>query len=114
ETAAKKLSAHLFYRLLSRISQVTIPEDTGDFRLMSRKAVDALKRLPERNRYMKGLFAWVGMPTTVIEYDRARRRAGGRGEFRLCPRAGGDSPPCSVTGHSSCFWWLPPPAHCWR
>lgn len=76
ETAAKKLSAHLFYRLLSRISQVDIPEDTGDFRLMSRKAVDALKKLPERNRYMKGLFAWIGMPTTVIEYDRAPRAAG--------------------------------------
>ena len=76
ETAAKKISAHLFYRLLSRISQVTIPEDTGDFRLMSRKAVDALKMLPERHRYMKGLFAWIGMPTTVIEYDRAPRAAG--------------------------------------
>lgn len=76
ETAAKKFSAHVFYRLLNSISTISIPQDTGDFRLMSRKAVDALAQLPERNRYMKGLFAWIGMPTTVIEYDRAPRAAG--------------------------------------
>jgi glycosyltransferase involved in cell wall biosynthesis len=76
ETATKKLSAHMFYRLLNRISKVSIPEDTGDFRLMSRRAVDALGQLTERNRYMKGLFAWIGMPTTIIEYDRAPRAAG--------------------------------------
>ncbi|MBC2768949.1 glycosyltransferase family 2 protein [Pusillimonas sp. 7-48] len=76
ETATKKLSAHLFYRLLNRVSAVDIPEDTGDFRLMSRKAVDALGQLPERNRYMKGLFAWIGLPTTVLLYDRAPRAAG--------------------------------------
>lgn len=76
ETVLKRWSAYLFYRLLSRISAVDIPRDTGDFRLMSRKAVEALSRLPERNRYMKGLFAWIGLPTTVIEYDRASRAAG--------------------------------------
>ncbi len=76
ETPFKKLSAHLFYRLLNRISDVDIPEDTGDFRLMSRQAVDAINQLPERNRYMKGLFAWVGLPTYVMEYDRAPRAAG--------------------------------------
>ncbi|HEY9279594.1 MAG TPA: glycosyltransferase family 2 protein [Eoetvoesiella sp.] len=76
ETPFKKLSAHLFYRLLNRISDVNIPEDTGDFRLMSRQTVNALNQLPERNRYMKGLFAWVGLPTHVIEYDRAARAAG--------------------------------------
>lgn len=76
ETALKRWSAHLFYRLLSRISTVDIPQDTGDFRLMSRKAVQALSRLQERNRYMKGLFAWIGLPTVVIEYDRAPRAAG--------------------------------------
>lgn len=76
ETWAKRASAHIFYRLLNRISEVPIPEDTGDFRLMSRRAVDALARLPERSRYMKGLFAWIGMPTKVIEYDRAPRAAG--------------------------------------
>ncbi|RTZ45572.1 glycosyltransferase [Candidimonas sp. SYP-B2681] len=76
ETTAKRISAHLFYRLLNRISAVDIPEDTGDFRLMSRQAVDAMNLLTERNRYMKGLFAWIGLPTTIIEYDRAPRAAG--------------------------------------
>lgn len=76
ESWVKRTSAHAFYRLLSHISRVPIPEDTGDFRLLSRRAVDALKQLPERNRYMKGLFAWIGMPTRVLEYDRAPRAAG--------------------------------------
>ncbi|ARP97431.1 glycosyltransferase family 2 protein [Bordetella genomosp. 13] len=73
---AKRLSAHLFYRVLRRLSRSDIPADTGDFRLMSRTAVDALLSLPERSRYMKGLYAWIGMPTRVIEYDRAPRAAG--------------------------------------
>lgn len=76
ETLFKRLSAHLFYRLLSRTSRTAIPVDTGDFRLISRRAVDALLALKERNRYMKGLFAWIGMPTTVIQYDREPRAAG--------------------------------------
>ncbi|SHH84720.1 glycosyltransferase family 2 protein [Pollutimonas bauzanensis] len=76
ETWFKRGSAHLFYRLLNRISDVDIPEDTGDFRLLSRQAVDALEQLGERKRYMKGLFAWIGLPTRVIEYDRAPRAAG--------------------------------------
>lgn len=76
ETRFKRFTAHLFYRLLNRVSQTDIPVDTGDFRLMSRRSVNALLRLNERNRYMKGLFAWVGMPTRVIQYDRAPRAAG--------------------------------------
>lgn len=76
ETRFKKLSAHVFYRVLNRISRFDIPEDTGDFRLMSRRALDALKQLPERQRYMKGLFAWVGFPTTVLTYAREARAAG--------------------------------------
>ncbi|WP_372965358.1 glycosyltransferase family 2 protein [Marinobacter sp.] len=76
ETAFKRWSAHLFYRLLNLTSRTNIPVDTGDFRLMSRKAMDALLALKERNRYMKGLFAWVGMPTQVIQYDREPRAAG--------------------------------------
>lgn len=76
ETAFKRWSAYLFYRLLNRASWTDIPVDTGDFRLMSRKAVDALLELKERNRYMKGLFAWIGMPTQVIQYDREPRAAG--------------------------------------
>ncbi|WP_235937516.1 glycosyltransferase family 2 protein [Marinobacter caseinilyticus] len=76
ETWVKRTSAHLFYRLLNRVSQSDIPVDTGDFRLMSRRAIQALLQLTERNRYMKGLFAWIGMPTVVMEYDRAPRAAG--------------------------------------
>ncbi|NYT81767.1 glycosyltransferase family 2 protein [Alcaligenaceae bacterium] len=76
ESWLKRFSAHGFYRLLNAISDVDIPPDTGDFRLLSRKAVDALLQLNERNRYMKGLFAWIGLPTTVIEYDRMPRVAG--------------------------------------
>lgn len=76
ESYIKKLSAHLYYRLLNKMSDVSIPTDVGDFRLISRHALDALKQLRERNRYMKGLFAWIGMPTKVIEYDRQPRAAG--------------------------------------
>ena len=76
ETAFKRWSAHLLYRLLNRTSRTDIPVDTGDFRLMSRKAVDAILTLNERNRYMKGLFAWIGLPTRVIQYDREPRAAG--------------------------------------
>ncbi|MDN5843045.1 MAG: glycosyltransferase family 2 protein [Alcaligenaceae bacterium] len=76
ETWFKRVSAHCFYRILNAMSDVDIPTDMGDFRLLSRKAVDALAQLNERNRYMKGLFAWIGMPTEIIEYDRAPRAAG--------------------------------------
>ncbi|PCH97220.1 MAG: glycosyltransferase [Gammaproteobacteria bacterium] len=76
ESWFKRTTAHLFYRLLQHLSHSHIPTDTGDFRLMSRRAVEALKQLPERNRFMKGLFAWVGMPTVVLKYDREPRAAG--------------------------------------
>ena len=76
ESLFKRFTSRLFYRLMSYSSSLEIPLDVGDFRLMSRRAVDALNRLPERNRYMKGLFAWVGMPTVVLQYDRAPRAAG--------------------------------------
>ncbi|PLC50326.1 glycosyltransferase [Pollutimonas subterranea] len=76
ESWFKRYSAHRYYRVLNAISDVDIPTDTGDFRLLSRKAVNALKQLNERNRYMKGLFAWIGLPTTIIEYDRMPRAAG--------------------------------------
>ncbi len=72
----KRATAHAFYRVINRMSQVDIPADTGDFRLISRPALDALKRLPERRRFMKGLFAWVGFRTATITYDRAPRHAG--------------------------------------
>lgn len=76
ESWLKRASAYAFYRLLNRLSRAAIPADTGDFRLMSRRAVRALLKLPERCRYMKGLYAWIGMPTRIIDYDRAPRAAG--------------------------------------
>lgn len=76
EGFAKRLSAYAFYRIMSRLSRSRIPADTGDFRLMSRRAVEALLQMPERCRYMKGLYAWIGFPTKVIDYDRAPRAAG--------------------------------------
>ncbi|TVR12876.1 MAG: glycosyltransferase [Phormidium sp. GEM2.Bin31] len=76
ESWLKRVSASNFYRLLGRVSQVPIPQDTGDFRLMDRRVVEALKQLPERNRFMKGLFAWVGYRQVAIEYDRNPRHAG--------------------------------------
>ncbi|MDH5183736.1 MAG: glycosyltransferase family 2 protein [Gammaproteobacteria bacterium] len=76
ESIVKKITAFLFYRILNLISDFSIPTDTGDFRLMSRKAIEAVKDMPERNRYMKGILSWVGMDTVIIEYDRPTRVAG--------------------------------------
>lgn len=76
DTVFKRLSAAWFYRLMSQLSSVRIPENVGDFRLLSRRAVDAIKTMPERNRYMKGLFAWVGFKTIEIEYKRDPRFVG--------------------------------------
>lgn len=72
----KRASAHAFYRVFNRISQVPIPEDTGDFRLLSRPVLDVLRQLPERRRFMKGLFTWVGFRTTSVSYHRAPRGGG--------------------------------------
>ncbi|WP_336367575.1 glycosyltransferase family 2 protein [Marinobacter sp. C2H3] len=76
ESWLKRTTASAFYRLINRISDAPIPVDTGDFRLMSRRTVDAINQLPERNRYLKGMFAWVGMPTVTLEFDRDPRLAG--------------------------------------
>ena len=76
DTLFKRFSAACFYRMLSRLSAVHIPENVGDFRLLSRRAIDAIKEMPERNRYMKGLFAWVGFKTIEIEYKRDPRFVG--------------------------------------
>jgi glycosyltransferase involved in cell wall biosynthesis len=72
----KRKTAAWFYRLHNRLSKTKIPENVGDFRLMDRAVVDALKQLPERQRFMKGLFAWVGFRTVTIDYVRAHRAAG--------------------------------------
>jgi len=76
ETSLKRATAHAFYRIINKLSEVPIPEDVGDFRLLSRRAVDALNLLPERGRFMKGLFAWIGFRQVTLEYDRNARAAG--------------------------------------
>jgi glycosyltransferase involved in cell wall biosynthesis len=74
--AMKRRTAAWFYQLHNRLSTTKIPENVGDFRLMDRAVVDALKRLPERQRFMKGLFAWVGFRTVTVDYIRPVRAAG--------------------------------------
>lgn len=76
DTYVKRSTASLFYRIHNAISDIRIPENAGDFRLMSRATVDAIKRLPENRRFMKGIFAWVGGRTAEIEYARQPRVAG--------------------------------------
>lgn len=76
ETYLKKATAGAFYRLIQQVSRVKIPADTGDFRLLSRRAVDALKQLREQHRFMKGLFSWIGYPQKSVPYRRDPRFAG--------------------------------------
>jgi glycosyltransferase involved in cell wall biosynthesis len=76
DTAAKRLSAAWFYRVHHALSDIDIPSDTGDFRLMDRKVIDALGRVGERNRFMKGLFTWVGFRQAEVGYRREARAAG--------------------------------------
>ncbi len=76
ESWFKKATAAAFYRVMNRLSNTSVPADTGDFRLMSRRVVEALRGLRERQRFMKGLFAWVGYPSSSILYQREARIAG--------------------------------------
>lgn len=76
ETRTKKFTSAAFYRVMERLSDTTLPRDTGDFRVLSRRAVDALRELRERQRFMKGLFAWIGYRQTAVVYHRDARAAG--------------------------------------
>ncbi len=76
ESWLKKFTARAFYRLMRHAGDVRLPENVGDFRLMSRKTVDAVCAMRERHRFMKGVFSWVGFPSKVVLYDRAARGAG--------------------------------------
>jgi len=76
ETAFKTGTAAMFYRLINRISEIPIPLDAGDFRLLDRKAVDALVSMPERDRFVRGMVSWLGFRQTAVLYDRAPRQAG--------------------------------------
>lgn len=76
ESWLKKLTALTFYRVISKLSRVSIPENVGDFRLLDRRVVDTLRKMPERTRFMKGMFAWVGYKQTSILFDREPRWKG--------------------------------------
>jgi dolichol-phosphate mannosyltransferase len=76
ESRFKLATASLFYKILKRLAHIEIPQNVGDFRLLDRKVVDALKKLPERNRFVRGLVSWVGFRQTEILYERDPRFAG--------------------------------------
>ncbi|HEY9701018.1 MAG TPA: glycosyltransferase family 2 protein, partial [Allocoleopsis sp.] len=76
ETWLKRFTAHAFYKIIGKISKIYIPQNTGDFRLLDYRVVESLKKLPERTRFMKGLFAWVGHKQTYIEFERLPRLQG--------------------------------------
>jgi glycosyltransferase involved in cell wall biosynthesis len=76
ESGLKRFTAAAFYRAMERLSDTPVPRDTGDFRLLSRRALDALRQLRERQRFMKGLFAWIGYRQTAVHYQRDPRVAG--------------------------------------
>lgn len=76
DSLLKRVSATGFYRLFNRLSREHIPADAGDFRLMDRKVINALRRMPERNRFMKGMFAWVGFSSIGVPFERPQRARG--------------------------------------
>jgi glycosyltransferase involved in cell wall biosynthesis len=76
ESWLKQLTAHVFYRLIGRLSRVPIPVDTGDFRLLGARAVDAMRHIREQHRFMKGLFSWVGFSQIAVPYLREPRQGG--------------------------------------
>ncbi|MGA8574106.1 MAG: glycosyltransferase family 2 protein [Candidatus Cybelea sp.] len=77
ESRFKLWTARAFYRIIKRLTKIAIPLDAGDFRLISRRVVDALRRSPERNRFLRGMVSWVGFNQTAVEYDRDVRYSGG-------------------------------------
>lgn len=98
ETLFKRASAYVFYRLLNRLSDTDIPNDTGDFRLVNRRALDAVLRMPERSRFLRGMFSWVGFRQIGLEYVREERVVGEtKYPFKAMLRFGVDA----VTGFST-------------
>ena len=111
ETAFKRASAHGFYRLLSRATDVDIPVDAGDFRLMSRRALDALLAMPEQARFIRGMVAWIGFRQVPFAYDRQERFAGETKyplkrmfRFALDALTGFSSAPLKLASHAG--MWL--------
>ena len=76
DSIAKKITAQLFYKFHNKISQTKIPDNVGDYRLITRKVLNAMQELRENQRFMKGIFAWVGFKTATVEYKRDNRKAG--------------------------------------
>jgi dolichol-phosphate mannosyltransferase len=76
ETKVKLLTAHVFYRLMARLAQIELPVDSGDFRLMDRRALDVLLAMPERARFLRGMTVWIGFNQTAVPYRRDARTAG--------------------------------------
>src|SRR4051812_27363849 len=76
ETRMKLLTAHVFYRLMARLAQIELPVDAGDFRLMDRRALEALLSMPERSRFLRGMTVWVGFTQTAVPYAREARGSG--------------------------------------
>ena len=76
DSPGKRITAGVFYRVFNRLAPTPVPANAGDFRLMDRRVVDRVRELPERTRFMKGLFAWVGFKSTAVTYDRPGRTAG--------------------------------------
>jgi len=79
ESLAKRLTARLFYRILASITHISIPVDTGDFRIISHKVVAGLRLMPEQNKFLRGQISWIGYRQTYVEYDRAERAGGATG-----------------------------------
>jgi polyisoprenyl-phosphate glycosyltransferase len=111
ETAFKRATAHGFYRLLSRATEVNIPLDAGDFRLMSRRALEALLAMPEQARFIRGMVAWIGFRQVPFPYDREQRFAGETKyplkkmlRFALDALTGFSSAPLKVASHAGL--WL--------
>jgi len=76
DSFAKKITAQLFYKFHNKIAQTKIPDNVGDYRLITRRVLNAVQKLPENQRFMKGIFAWVGFRTATVEYKRDNRKAG--------------------------------------
>lgn len=76
DSLSKRMTAQLFYKVHNKISHTKIPENVGDFRLVTRKVLNSIKELPENQRFMKGIFAWVGFKTATVEYKRGKRKKG--------------------------------------
>lgn len=79
ESFLKKFTAKMFYRILSKITSISIPVDTGDFRIIHRKVVDVLNNMPEQHKFLRGQISWIGFKQTYVEYNRDERNAGTTG-----------------------------------